>query len=337
MIIPKGQVMYENMNTSFTNLGELFLNLNASSFTGYVRVSFLDYEGILLLVSGKVVNAFEEAEGKQRITGQKAVAGITQHAMERDGTISVYHLSAEMITILASVVRGDMIYKDLTTELTSLDKLVDKLKSEEHTGYLEVEIKGGGGTGIIFLQTGDTIECIFSANGEVVSGSHVLPRIIEASSEAGATFNVYSAAAKEVFAESTEIMAGFELPQLLEVWQNLLTTVEKVANDQFSNGHFIDTFKDTLVERAVDYPFLDPFAAEFEYKDGNIAFHGELVKDFSQGLGECLIATIDKLLAERPEAHLATKIKAELKTVKKRHAEVIEKFGLAAVVPKYLS
>jgi hypothetical protein len=337
MIFPKGQVMYENMNTSFTNFSELFLNLNASSFTGYVQVSFLDYEGVLLVDSGKVVNAFEEVEGKSRVTGQKAVVGITRQAKERDGTISVYYLSAEMVTILASVVKGEAVYKDLTTELTSLDKLLDKLKGEEHTGYIEVEIKGGKGSGITFLQAGEPIECIFSANGEAVSGPDVLPRIIELSANEGAAFNVYRAAAKEVFAESAEIMAGFELTQLLEVWQEILGAVQRAADGVLSNGNFRDTLKDVLVERATDYPFLDPFAGEFEYKDGTVAFHGEVVKDFSEALGTCLNAAIKTLATANPEANLAAKVKSEMQAVKKKHAELIERFGLEAIVSAYLS
>lgn len=36
MIFPKVQVLYENLNTSFTNIGELLLNLQANSVTGYM-------------------------------------------------------------------------------------------------------------------------------------------------------------------------------------------------------------------------------------------------------------------------------------------------------------
>jgi hypothetical protein len=215
--------------------------------------------------------------------------------------------------------------------------LLDKLKGEEHTGYIEVAMKDGTGTGIIFVQSGNPIECIFSANGEVVSGSKVLPRIIENSAKEGATFNVYRSAAKEVFAESATIMASFELPQLLEVWQEILVAVERLADGLLSKGRFGDAFKDVLVERAADYPFLDPFAGEFEYKAGTIAFHGEVVKDFSEALGACLRATISTLAAEKPEVNLAAKVKAELQAVKKRRATAIERFGLEAVVAEYLS
>jgi len=336
MIFPKGQVLYENLNTSFTNFGELLLNLNANRFTGYARVVFWNYEGILFLDNGNVVNAVEETEARRR-TGQEAVSSITARAREKDGTISVYALSGEMVTMLASVVKSEAVYENLTTDFTSLDKLIAKLQSEEHTGYVEVAMKDDKGAGIIFLHDGDAIESILSTNGEAVSGAEVLSRIIETASSLGAAFNVYRAAIEDAFAEAPEIMAGFELPRLLEVWQEIIAAAERAADDLSSEGHFLNTFKDTLIERAGDYPFLDPFAAEFDYQDGQIAFRGESVKGFSQGLGECLNATIGKLAAERPGVDLAGRIRSELAAVKERHAEALETFDLGAVMPDFLA
>lgn len=337
MILPKGQAVNENMNTSYTNLGELLLNLNTNSFTGYVQLSFLEYEGILFLDSGKIVNAVEETADRKRTTGQKAVTGITKKAQEKEGNISVYTLSAEMVVILASVVRNEVVYKDLTTELTTLEKLFEKLKNEEHTGYIEVEMNDQKGNGIIFIQTGEPIECIFSTNGKAVSGIQALPQIVKQASESGANFNVYKATAKEVFGESTEIMAGFELPQLLEVWQDILASVERVADGLSSNGHFLDMLKDSLIEKATDYPFLDPFRGQFQYKDGKASYSGDSLKNFSQALGDCLIAAINKLADEMPEADAETKIKSEFQAIKKKHAEAINKFALEMAIPKYLA
>jgi hypothetical protein len=336
MIFPKGQAVYENLNTSFTGAGELLLDLKVNSFTGYVRVSFWEYEGILFLDSGNIVNAVEETKERKR-TGQEAMSSIMSKAQEKNGTISVYSLSAEIVTVLTSVVESEVIYKDLTSDFTSLDKLIAKLQSEGHTGYVEVVVKGERGAGIILLQAGDPIESILSVNGDTISGVEVLPRIVETVSTLGAAFNVYRAAVEEAFAEGAEIMAGFDLPHLLEVWGEIIATAERAADGLSTEGHFLDTFKDTLLERADDYPFLDPFAAEFEYKKGQIAFHGGSVKNLSQGLGECLSATIGKLAAETPGVDLAARIRADLAAVKDRHAEVIEKFALEVVMPEFLA
>lgn len=336
MIFPKGQTVYKDLNTSFTNIGELLLDLKTNSFTGYVQVSFSEYEGILFLDSGNIVNAVAEAEGKRK-TGQEAVSNVTTRAKDRNGAISVYGLSGEMVINLAGMVESEAVYKDLSTEFTSLDKLIAKLQNEKHTGYVEVVMKDEHGAGLIFLRAGHPIESILSINGDTLSGAVILRRIIETASAVGAVFNVYQATAEEASAEDTQIMASFDLPQLLEVWGEIISSAERVADGLSSEGHFVNTFKDILMERADDYPFLDPFAAEFEYRDGQIAFHGESVKNFSQGLGECLNTTIGRLAAETPRVDLAGMIKTELQAVREKHTRAIEKFALEATLSEFLA
>jgi hypothetical protein len=336
MIFPKGKPLYENLNTSFTNFGELLLNLQINSVTGYVQVSFWEYEGILFLDSGNVVNAVEEARGSRKV-GQEAVSAITAQVKERDGTLSVYALSPEMVVMLTSVVKSEVVYKDLSTDFTSLDKLIGKLKSEGHTGYVEVVMRDGKSVGVIFFQDGGAIESMLSTNGDAYSGVETMPRIVEAASALGATFNVYKAAVEEAFAAGTEIATGFALPELLKAWQAIIAAVERVADSQFKSGQFLNIFKDTLIEKADDYLFLDPFAGEFDYRDGQITFHAEGVKDFSRALGDCLNITAGKLASEAPQANLTARIKAELEAVKETHAAAIEKFDLAAALPQLLS
>ena len=61
MILPKGEAVYENLRTSFVDLNSFLLSLKEDDFTGYVQLSFWDYEGILFLEAGEIVNATEEA------------------------------------------------------------------------------------------------------------------------------------------------------------------------------------------------------------------------------------------------------------------------------------
>lgn len=338
MIFPKGRTLYENLNTSFTNFSELLLDLKGHGFTGYISVNFWEYEGILLLDSGNIVNAIEES-GPARTTGQEAVDGISGKINEKDGTISVYGLSPEVVTMLASVVRSEVVHRDLTTDFTSLDQLIAKLQREGHTGYIDVAMRDDMGTGIIFLQDGVAVECVLSTDGNAVSGAQVLPRIVETASSRGAAFNVYRASVAEAFDESAAVMAGLELPQLLEVWQEIIACTEKTIDGRSGEGHFLKTFKDILIERADDYPFLDPFAAEFEYKEGQISFHGSAVKNFSHALGECLTLAISRMAGEAETAgvDLTATIRSELVGVKDQHAEAIDKFALVTTMPDLLA
>jgi hypothetical protein len=336
MIFPKVNALYENLNTSFTNVGELLLNLKANNVTGYIQVSFWEYEGILFLDNGSIVNAIEETKGR-RNTGQDAVSNVTARAKTREGSINVYGLSGEMVTMLSSVVESEVVHKDLSTDYTSLDKLIAKLQEEGHTGYIEVILKNERGSEIIFLQAGETIESILSNGGEVVSGTEILSRIVQTASTLGATFNVYKATPEEAFIEGTEIMAGFDLPQLLEVWGEIINAVERMIDGLSGAGHFLNTFKDTQIEKADEYPFLNPFDNEFEYKDGQIAFYGESVTNLSRGLGECLDAAVVNLAAESPETNLPDRIRTELAPVKEKHAEIIKIFNLEAALQGLLA
>lgn len=335
MIFPKKDSVYQNLNTSFTNFGELLVDLKENSFTGVVQVSYWEYEGILLLDNGNIINAIEEIIGNI-VTGQSAVKKVTDKAKEKDGAISVFSQKGEMITMLASVAKSEIVYENLSTEFTSLDALITKLQSEDHTGYIEVTFTGSEQKGFIFLLAGRVIEALLSIRGDEVSGSTVIKRILELTSSVGAVFSVYKAAVEDALSESEMIKVSFNLPQLLEVWGAVIQGTESAADSILGKGEFLNKFKETLIEKADEYPFLDPFAAKFQYENGEVTFSGEVQKSFSQAIGECLWATIE-LLAERvalDDKDLFGSIHSAMDEVKANYQDLIDRFNFSGILPE---
>lgn len=333
MIIPKQEAVYQNLNTSFTNFSELLVDLKENSFTGCVQVSFWEYEGILLLDTGNIINAQEEINGNL-ISGQDAVKKVIAKAKDDDGAISVYALKGEMVTMLASVVKSVIIYENLSTDFTSLEALISKLQTEDHTGYVEVNFQESQQKGHIFLLAGMVIDTLLSTRGEEISGSNVLPRVIDLASSMGATFNVYKAAIEEALSESEIIRVSIELPQLLEIWGAIIGAVEAVSDDLLTDGVFLNTFKDTLVSIANDYPFLDPFAAKFSYQDGTVSFSGEAKMDFSQGIGDGLNGTVE-ILAEQAALEgkdLFAPLRTALERVKTEYKDQFEQHNFRVIL-----
>ena len=333
MIIPKQDAVYQNLNTSFTNFGELLVDLKENSFTGCVQVSFWEYEGVLLLDTGNIINAQEEINGNL-ISGQDAVKRVIAKAKDNDGAISVYALKGEMVTMLASAVKSVVIYENLSTEFTSLEALISKLQTEDHTGYIEVNFQGDQQEGYIFLLEGRVVETLLSNRGEEISGPHVLPRVIEFAASLGATFSVYKAAVEEAHSESEVIKASFDLPQLLEVWGAIIGAVESVSDDLLGEGVFLITFKDTLIAKVDEYPFLDPFAAKFSYLDGTVSFSGEVEKNFSQGIGDGLNGTVE-ILAEQAALegkNLFAPLRTALDVVNTEYKEQFDRYNFRAIL-----
>ena len=335
MIYPQGKIIYENLNTSFTNLEELLLGLKSERHTGFVRISYWDYDGALFIDNGKLINAVAERGGK-RSAGLDAVSGIMEKSKQKDGTISVHSLPTELVTLLASAANGEVIHKDLSTEFTNLAGLLEKLRADKHTGSVEVILQGDNGIGVVFLQDGDAVASIISMNGESYSGADMLPKIIEKASTHGAIFNVYRANLSASIAEGAEVMAGFELPLLLELWGDILASVERITDGSSKKGEFVKTFNQVRLQYAEEYPFLDPFAAEFDYLEGHIELRNTSVRQLNAGLAECLTTTIKTLDEQNPKTELMGRLKDELALLKESRGEAITKFKLDSILPDLL-
>jgi hypothetical protein len=335
MKFPKKDPVYQNLNTSFTNFGELLVDLKENSFTGVVQVSFWEYEGILLLDNGDITNAIEEING-DFITGQVAVKKVIGKAKEKDGSVSVFAQIGEMITMLATVAKSEIIYQDLSTEFTRLDALINKLKTEDHTGYITITFGENQQVGYIYLLEGSVIDSMITARGGEISGPSVLNQILGLSATTPATFNVYKATIEDALSESETIKVSYNLPHLLEVWSAVISAVESAVDNQFGEEEFLNTFKDTLIANADDYPFLDPFAAKFQYQAGEVSFTGEVTKNFSQAIGKSIWETVE-ILAERAALDgddLFRTIREALASVKENYQDKIDRFNLPGIMPE---
>jgi hypothetical protein len=328
MILPKGKVVHENMNTSYTNLSELLMDLKANTFTGYLQMSFLNYEGVLFVDGGNLINAYQNAEGKAE-TGHDAFSGVMEKARERDGTINAYGLSSEMVVALAGLIKNEPVHEGLDSDLTSMDKLIEKMGAEKLTGFIEVTLPGGKGTGIVLMQEGDVLDAFLSdAAGAVKSGKEIIPGLAE-NSASGGMFNVYRADVTGAFAESTEILESFEIEDLLEVMHEIIVKV-KVAADAAAGEDVFDTvFGQELVDKADKYSFLDPFAGEFEYRNGKIEYEGKAsLKEFVKAVSESLVGTVDKIGETYSKEKLSENVAAGLTSSRELFNEQIVKYGL---------
>jgi hypothetical protein len=339
MILPRGEMVHENLRTAFVDLNIFLQTLKEDNFTGYVQVSFWDYEGILFLEAGEIVNAFEEAQGRRR-GGEEAVENIIRMSKQKDGRINVYRLAPEMVTILASTSMKEATYKDLSTEFTSLDKLMEKLNKENHSGYIDIMLSDGKGGGIIVFQEGEVVEAVMSdEKSGGVYGKDMLNKIIDDVQERGATFNVYRAGLESSGSERTGIMQASGLQGVIEVMQEVMGTIESLFDGLTKRkGSFRDNFNRAQVEKSDDYPFLDPFAAEFEYRDGEIKFSGKITAEvFVRGMRDCIQVTLDNIPVEMAKDELYRKIRSALQPTVTKFGEKIDDLGLKSSMSEFLS
>ena len=332
MIFPRGRAVYEHLNTSFTHLDAMLNELKTDLFSGYVRLTARDYDGVVLLDAGHVLNAIEDVMARHR-AGVKVVDGVLAKSRERDGMISVFQLSAEMTQLLADLANSQVLYKDLTSDLTSLDRLLASLKARHHTGFIDVQLPGRHETATIFLRDGDVLEATLPRQGIISDGPNVLEELIRVAASDGAVFTVHGV---QIAAQETETQPprGQDRQEQLGVWQEVLKTVEASVDSPTKPGTFVTAFKRASIEQADAYPFLDPFAAEFEYRDGQIRYDGQASgAELNRGLSRCLALCVRALAGQPAITDLPARLSSAVGGLKKRHGARLAEYGLTEALP----
>lgn len=357
MFLPRDEPRYERLNTSFTDFGGLVAELAAQGHTGYLQVSFPDYDGIVLMERGAVLNAVEQ-RGERRSAGEEAMRGIGLKARERNGRIDAYALPAAIVATLALIANSEVVHRDLSAAFVSLERLIAKLQHDKHTGYVEVTTPANQGLGYVFLRSGDVVEAVLSAEGQQVTGSAALHRLLQLAPDSNAVLHLYRAvsgapvappepeAAPTPITESTAESApaaideppaaAVELPRAIEAWQEIIARIEAVVDGCAPKGTFAAAFKRTLIANAGQFPFLDPFAAEFAYRDGRINFAGAADHLFNTALGFCVRETVRVLANQPKQKNLVLLIRTTLAAPIARYLETIDELDLRATLPELL-
>jgi len=170
MILPKGKVVYGNLNTQFIKINALLKQLAQNSFSGYVHAKFWEWEGALMIDNGRIVSGIWEHD-KERLVGKDAINLIKSKLETEDGSIDVVAVSPEKIGLLASTAQGKTLYKDLSTEFISLRGLVNKLMSDRKDCVIQMAAPTGL-TGAIFIKDSQVIEAMYiDETGKLLSGT----------------------------------------------------------------------------------------------------------------------------------------------------------------------
>ena len=338
MMFPKDRTLYANLNTSFTSFEALLTDLQERKLTGYVEVTASGYTGTLLLSEGEIVNA-QELTGDRRIAGPAAARGVTERALAKDGKINVYSAFPDVVLLLHRLMDSRPLYRDLTSAFTSLDRLIAKLRSDGLTGYVEVHVAEGEAAGVIYLAGGEPVESVFSDGTTMTNGQDALNSIVQAVNVSGGSFNVFVEAGQQAVAgvpAQSPAQEGYRA-ELVAFWAEVLARAEATVDSVSKPGRFAMAFKEVLVSRAVTYPFLDPFAAEFAYAGGHISFEHPLPDDFSKALGDCLSDTVSKLAFQLKRADLEARVRSRLEGLSEKHAAVIDRFALREDIQEFVA
>lgn len=333
MIFPKGEALYEQLSLSFTRLDAMLETLRSDRFTGYVRLTAPDYVGMVLLAGGEVASAIEEVGGQRR-NSASALDGILARGADRAGTLGVFRLPPEITQLLSHFLHCEVLYRDLTSDLTSLGRLLGGLQGRRHSGYIEVRLLKSQDAATLFLWEGNLLETCLHRQGQLATGPAAQAELLRLAGAEGAVFTVYRTPPPRSTPEAKPAETAGR-PEELGLWGEVLRGLEAAADGTAKPGSFLAAFRRAAVELAATFPFLDPFAAELEYRDGRLRYEGpEPVSSLHPGLCRCLAQCLRALAASPGGRDLPGRLAAAAQALKKRHGARLAELGLAEALPE---
>ena len=338
MLIPKGSVVHENLSTAFTHIDQFIEGLQGQQFSGCCHVSFWEYDGVLFFEAGNILNGREEIgmRSAQIHTGDTAVHSILAKAHEKDGEISVYQLPERMVATLVSALNAATKYEKLSTDLTSLDKLIALLQKEHLSGYIEVLLEDDAGIANLFFEAGELIETLLAPpDNQMLAESETIEKLDMLCQEHGAVFNIYQFGETISYTGAGSTGKKTASLHVIKLFEAILVQFESVTDMTGKPGMFHSVFKTILPRIADKYEFLDPFIGDFRYANASLSYHGDATYDeFVNGMIEVINATLQSILTRIPKNVFLPQISRAAELVYLGYSDLVEQLNLEVRMPE---
>jgi len=268
----KNRPIHENLDTSFVNLPALVRYLRRRQFAGNIRVELSDYEADIALTAAGEMRVREHDRIAGRISeGEEALQRLLIRAREPGGIINVYQAVEESATAIEE-------------PMPVVEKIIEKLPVAVETKQAVVSVTAKPphqNNNSKIAEAGSFAKVESLTLGNFTPG----PKPPEFPFEFS---NNYEAKAKQ------PNLPTQDWQMILNLTAELLDTIDKSLAE--ANLEFAAAFEKARAEISGDYPFLNPAADIFDYKNGKIIVRQQInAKLFTTSINETVRRILEKL------------------------------------------
>jgi len=308
IIIPREDPAVQDLNSYYLKIDKLLEHYQGALGTGGVYFKSPTSEAVVFFDEDNLLNSFYK-DKKLEFKGRAALDKIVDISSVNNFSVSIYYILPERVYFWANLSNAEELYTDLSSEFTDIEGLIKKIENEKLTGYIEVKLNQNEDGGFLFYYNGEVIGgASAKGGGELDRSAAYRDDLIEKSREFGGRFDVkninllkITPIAKKVTKPTPRpiprpvskpkvpVKPHKDMKLILGMLEGLLSLLETVIK---ANKRIKVDFETLLNKKFVDkvdqYDFLDPFAAEFRYVNGEVIFTGKASqKELVKAIVEC--------------------------------------------------
>lgn len=281
LVVPKERPSFENLNSYYLDINKLFEHFQGELGAGCIHFHTSSHESVVFFDQHEVLDgAFQD--NQEQVRGRETLNRLNDMVKAQNFAVDIYEIEGDIIYLWANTPSAEELYKGLTTEFTDLKGLLKKMASEDLTGFIHIAIGEGNESGILFLMNGKISGGSYSWKHAPVGGTKEdTELLISKAIASGGTFDVnrLSLKGKRGGGDKKEDISKGP-PETLKLLEEVLAGLEElVSSKRGFKGSFSQVLRRKFLEKANKYPFLDPFAAEFQYADRKISYVGDAAEE----------------------------------------------------------
>ncbi len=346
MLYPQGKTVIGDLKTAFVNIDGVLQELKSEQFTGYVKISSENYDGLVIYENGVPIESIENyTDGRPRVEGAEAMDNVIAKTKEGGGVLNIQELPSNVVNMMLRAIHSKVVYKDLLSEFTQIKNLLVTLKTKQITGHVEIEMNDGAGEAFIFLEDGKLIESLFSSgDGTTFSGKKGLAKILEVANEVGYVMNVFQAEkGKEhgrdrldLASKKDEAAEEEDLTELLEIIEKIEQSIDQSLQKLLGKGKFREAFLQAIFQKAGDYPFMTSLGTNLQAGKGYVLDGTVSLDDLVFGISDVLDQAVSFLVTPKTRDKVKDAIRMGLGPVKMIYEEQIQQYNLDTALFEYL-
>ena len=290
MLLPIGIEKHKNLSTSFTRFDHLLQDLGDNRFSGYIKLNFWGYEGVLVLDTGRMVEAYSTEQGVE-LSGEEAVLRILRKAADPEGSIEVHELSNEVAISLGYAFQSRPYKKDDSTLASfSLGQVFEFLERQSLSGYLDLHFGAQKGSGTVYYLEGTPVEAVvMSSSGKVVCGEPVFSKFVEIGERVKPEVAIHRVIEPRPIMEDEAFLIPWQHQKYIQFWHALFQYVGRLMSEQLKKNKFYENVLKVCSEVSDHYPFLDPENGDVRISAGTFQVKRVLHhRSFRQGIAMLL-------------------------------------------------
>jgi hypothetical protein len=156
IVIPKGKPVLTNLNTYYLKIRNLIEHFQGELGSGGIFFTSNAGKGVLFFDEFDVVSGYiQNRDGE--LSGQPAIEFLLDPPSGYNYLVNIHAMEPEDVYYWTQISSAQVIYDNLSSEFTDISALIQKLKMERLTGYIDVSMKSGGARGMLFMLNGQIV------------------------------------------------------------------------------------------------------------------------------------------------------------------------------------